>query len=49
MAEGVDMVTSEADDTKIENTPLVSGMTVSTTSIAGSSVHSGIFFGPKGR
>ena len=37
--EGVEMVTSEADDTEIESTPLVSG-SVSTTSSAGSSVHS---------
>ena len=39
--EGVEMVTSEADDTEVESTPLVSGRTVSTTSRAGSSVHSG--------
>ena len=38
--EGVDMVTSEADDTEVESTPLVSGRAVSTTSRAGNSVHS---------
>ena len=37
--EGVGMVTSEADDTEVENTPFVSGRAVSTTSFAGSSVH----------
>ena len=37
--EGVEMVTSEADDTKVESTPFVSGRAVSTTSLAGSSVH----------
>ena len=35
------MITSQADDTKRENTPLVLGRTASTTSSAGSSVHSG--------
>ena len=39
--EGVEMVTSEADDTEVDNTPLVSGRAVSTTSRAGNSVHSG--------
>ena len=39
--EGIEMVTSEADDTEVESTPLVSGRAVSTTSRAGSSVHSG--------
>ena len=38
--EGVEMVTSEADDTEAQSTPLVSGRAVSTTSRAGSSVHS---------
>ena len=38
--EGVKMVTSEADDTEVESTPFVSGRAVSTTSRAGSSVHS---------
>ena len=38
--EGVEMVTSEADDTEVESSPLVSGRAVSTTSRAGSSVHS---------
>ena len=38
--EGVEMVTSEADDTEVESTPFVSGRAVSTTSRAGSSVHS---------
>ena len=38
--EGVEMVTSEADDTEIESTPLVSGRAGSATSRAGSSVHS---------
>ena len=33
------MVASEADDTDVESTPLVSGRAVSTTSRAGSSVH----------
>ena len=42
------MVTSEADDTEVESTPLVSGRAVSTTSRAGSSVHSGVYFDPKG-
>ena len=39
--EGVGMVTSEVDDTERKNTPLISGRAVSTTSRAGSSVHSG--------
>ena len=47
--EGVEMVTSEADDTEVENTPLVSGRAVSTTSRTGSSVHSGVSLDPKGR
>ena len=34
------MVTSEADDTEVDSTPLVSGRAVSTTSLVGSSVHS---------
>ena len=38
--EGVEMVTSEADCTEVENTPLVSGRAVSTTSRAGRSVNS---------
>ncbi|CAN0178953.1 unnamed protein product, partial [Ascophyllum nodosum] len=38
--EGVGMVTSEADDTEVESTPFVSGRATSTTSRAGSSVHS---------
>ena len=38
--EGVEMVTSEADDTEVESTPFVSGRAISTTSRAGSSVHS---------
>ena len=38
--EEVEMVTSEADDTEVESTPLVSGRAVSTTSRAGSGVHS---------
>ena len=38
--EGVEMVTSEADDTEVESTPLVSERAVSTTSRAGSSSHS---------
>ena len=38
--EGVEMVTSEADDTKVESTPFVLGRAVSTTSLAGSSVPS---------
>ena len=38
--EGVEMVTSEADDIEVESTPLVSGRAASTTSSAGSSVHS---------
>ena len=37
---GVEMVTSEADDTEVESTPFVSGRPVSTTSLAESSVHS---------
>ena len=48
-AKGVEMVTSEADDTKRQNTPLVSGRAVLTTSCAGSSVHSGVYFDPKGQ
>ena len=47
--EEVEMVTSEADDTDVENTPLVFGRAVSTTSRAGSSVHSVFFFYSKGR
>ena len=43
--EGVEIMTSEADDTERENTPLVLGRTVSNTSRAGSSVHSGVSFG----
>ena len=38
--EGVEMVTSKTNDTEVESTPLVSGRAVSTTSRAGSSVHS---------
>ena len=37
--EGVEMVTSEADDTEVESTPLVLKRAVSTTPRAGSSVH----------
>ena len=47
--EGVEMVTSEADDTEVENTSLVPGRAVSATSRAGSNVHSGVDFDPKGR
>ena len=43
------MVTSEADGTEVEITPLVTGRAVSNTSCAGSSVHSGGYFDPKGR
>ena len=43
------MVMSEADDTEKGNTPLVSRRTVPTTSRAGSSVHSGVYFDPNGR
>ena len=42
-------VTSAADDTEVENTPLALGRAVSTTSRAGSSVYSGVSFDPKGR
>ena len=42
-------MTSEADDTERENIPFLSGRGVSTTSLAGSSVHSGGYFDPKGR
>ena len=42
--EGVEMMTSEGDKTESENNPLVSGRAVSTTSRAGSSVHSGVYF-----
>ena len=38
--EGVEMMTSEADDTEIESTPFVSGRAISTTLRAESSVHS---------
>ena len=38
--EEVEMVTSRADDTEVESTPFVSGRAVSTTSRAGSSLHS---------
>ena len=38
--EGVEMVTSEVDDTEVESAPFVSGRAISTTSRAGSSVHS---------
>ena len=34
------MVTSEADDTEVESTPFVAARAISTTSRAGSSVHS---------
>ena len=47
--EGVEMVTSETDDTERENIPPVPGRAVSTISRAGSSVHSGLCFDPKGR
>ena len=47
--EAVEMVTSEANGTERENIPLVAGRAVSTTSSAGSSVHSGVSFDPKGR
>ena len=43
------MVAFEADDTEVENTPFPSGSAVSTTSRAGSSVHSGVSFDPNGR
>ena len=43
------MATSEADASERDNTSLVSGRTVSTTSRAESSVHSGVSFDPKGR
>ena len=46
--EGVEMVTSEVDDTERDNTPLVSDRVVSSTSRAGSSVHS-VFFLPEGQ
>ena len=46
--EGVE-VTSEADGSERENTPLVSGRAISTSSRAGGSVHSGVYFDPKGR
>ena len=38
--EGVEMVTSEADNTEVESTPFVLGRAISITSRAGSSVHS---------
>ena len=38
--EGFEMVTSETDDTEVESTSFVSGRAISTTSRAGSSVHS---------
>ena len=47
--EGVEMLTSEVDDTEVENTLPVSGKAVSTTSRAGSSAHSGTSFDSKGR
>ena len=37
---GVEMMTSEADDTEVENTPFILERAISTTSRAGSSVHS---------
>ena len=40
--EGGEMVTSEANDTQVEDTPFVSGRTVPTTSRAGIIVHSGV-------
>ena len=46
---GVEIGTSGADDTEVENTPLVSGKAASTTPSARSSVHSGVSFDPKGR
>ena len=42
-------MTFEADGTKVESTPLVSGRAASNTSCVGSSVHSGVYFDPKGR
>ena len=47
--EGVEMVTSEADDTARESTSLVSGRAVSTISRARSSGHGGVSFDSKGR
>ena len=38
------MMTSEGGKTESENTPLVSGRAASTTSCAGSSVHSRVLF-----
>ena len=46
--EGVELMTSDGDKTESENTPLVSGRAVSTTSRAGTSVHSGVYFDSKG-
>ena len=42
------MMTSEGDKTESENTPLVSGRVVSTTSRAGTGVHSRVYFDSKG-
>ena len=42
--EGVEMMSSEPDDTERENTSLLSGRAISTTSSTGTSVHSGVFF-----
>ena len=46
--EEVELMTAEGDKTESENTPLVSGRAVSTTSRAGTSVHSGVYFDSKG-
>ena len=45
----VEMMTSEADTTKRENTPLVSGIAASTTLSAENSVQSWVSFDPKSR
>ena len=47
--EGVETVTSEADDTERENIPLISRRAASTTLSTGSSVHSSFFCDPQGR
>ena len=47
--EGVEMVTSGVDYTERENTPFVSGRAVSTTSRAGSRVHSEVSSDSKGQ
>ena len=46
---GVETVTSEVNDTELENRSIMSGRATSTSSSAGSSVNSGVPFDPEGQ